>query len=195
MSLWKVAWIARGWKRDHPIFALDTCSSVPGLPKLVQNWKPIPCQPRRAQGCILRWSRSSRQSGRGCRSREQCPVEDGACYLTLFYALLRCMPVNFKSHGKWNNETVIEKLTRVRMFSASPFSLLLGIAKQPPNIRIRRKGEHVLKLAARILCVILLLSDCSRLILDVEDYLSVIIEIIKGLWQPQRVSCSIESSM
>ena len=81
------------------------------------------------------------------------------------------------------------------MFSASPFSLLLGIAKQPPNIRIRRKGEHVLKLAARILCVILLLSDCSRLILDVEDYLSVIIEIIKGLWQPQRVSCSIESNM
>ena len=92
-------------------------------------------------------------------------------------------------------KTVTEKLTRVRMFSASPLSLLLGIAKQLPNIRIRRKGEHVLKLAARILCVISLLSDCSRLILDVEDYLSVIIEIIKGLWQPQRVSCSIESSM
>ena len=92
-------------------------------------------------------------------------------------------------------ERVIEKLTRVRMLSASPISLLLGIPKQPPNIRIRRKGEHVLRLAARILCVILLLSDCSRLIFDVEDYLSVIIEIIKGLWQPQRASCSIESSM
>ena len=88
-------------------------------------------------------------------------------------------------------ETVIEKLTRVRMLAASPFSLLLGIAKQPPNIRMRRKGEHVLKLVGHMLSVVLPLSDCSKLILVVEDYLSVIIEIIKGLWQPQRVSFSI----
>ena len=59
-----------------------TCS------KLIAS--PLPCQPRRALGCILRWSRSSRQSGRGCRSHEQCPVEDGGSatvgewYLTLF---------------------------------------------------------------------------------------------------------------